>query len=106
MKNKMILVALLGLFVMSLEASAKKTSGLASLGANFKTIDTNGDRAISFDELRVIIDQRFKNADVNKDGQVSYEEVLQAVKARFDERDLNEDGVIEPSEAIKFRLSN
>ncbi|MFT7688539.1 MAG: Ca2+-binding EF-hand superfamily protein [Candidatus Azotimanducaceae bacterium] len=56
-------------------------------GKMLRALDTDGDKALSFEEFQNGPNQRFKNADVNSDGLLTLDEMKQQHEARTTARE-------------------
>jgi hypothetical protein len=93
------------------KASTSRADFLALSTANFTSIDTNKDGAITKDEVAAalkkqfsrnpppdLLDKIFKPLDANSDGKATAAEVEAHTAARFDQWDKNKDGTLTPEE--------
>ena len=94
MKTQILSVAMIAGFVLVAgDASAQR-------GADFGTLDTNGDGSLTLEEIQGAAQARFDAADTNGDGALSVEEIVAAAETNATERaermlarmDDNEDG--------------
>lgn len=64
-----------------------------AMAAAFKNLDTNGDNALTPEEVGTILTpDQFAAVDTNQDGRISHEEMITQVTTDFDAADTNRDG--------------
>ena len=85
-------VVALSAVVASAPAMAGKRDGERRGGLS--RLDTDGDKAVSQEELLVHSQRHFDRLDVNSDGMISTEEFNARLTTMFARLDANEDGVI------------
>lgn len=107
MKNRILSVGLAALIVTTAIAGVAQARGDGPRErASFEELDTNGDGAITMEEMQARGDARFAATDTNSDGLLSAEEMMAAsekAKSRRVERmisklDANDDGQLSMEE--------
>ena len=85
------------------EFSPERSGGRRALEARFDAIDSNGDRALSVEEMKQAHQNRFEDIDANGDAGVSAEElanhlIQQRSKRAISHRDTDGDGMLSLAE--------